>query len=388
MNVTLITMAYPHPRAGFWPSLERQVADLAAALRDAGVTVNVITSFQNGGPAREEHESIRIFRVPNSSQRFGRLGYVMNMHVWTLGANALKLRDVVGATDVIHSHIPLPVSPALKRPGLAVVAFFPHRDRPSRPIEYLIHPANYWMEKAYFRHVHTVIVASAESRRVLIDEYEVPESRIEVVPIGVSRNFLSSVARASSLDPVGREPGSGPALLLYIGQLIPRKGLHTLIDALPTVRDAGLSVRAVLVGKGHEEKSLRESVARRGLDDVVEFRERVAEEDLPALYRSADLFVFPSLQEGFGMVLIEAMACELPIVASSAPPIPEVAGDAGLYFRPGDSREMAEKIIQALRDRHLRSRLAAEGLRRVAERFTWSRIAERTLEIYRRAGAR
>jgi hypothetical protein len=78
MNVTLITMAYPHPRAGFWPGIERQVRDFAVALREAGATVTVITSFRNGGGSRDEHLGIRILRVPDSVERFGRLGYVMN----------------------------------------------------------------------------------------------------------------------------------------------------------------------------------------------------------------------------------------------------------------------------------------------------------------------
>lgn len=389
MEVTLITMAYPHPRAGFWPGIERQVAGFAGGLRDAGVSVNVITSFRNGGPAEETHEGVRIFRVPDSVQRFGRIGYVMNMQVKSLGAAAVRLTRVLERSDVVESFIPLPPSPALERKGLVLIAFFAHRDRPARWSEYLIHPEHFRMEKKFFPRVRTIIVASSESRRVLVEEYGVPESKVEVVPLGVAPRFLEAVAaRDAAGRAAGAAAGNGsPPRLLYAGLMIRRKGLRALVDALPMVRDAGLPFRATLAGDGPEREMLRARAARLGVGGLVEFPGRVDDEDLIDLYRAADLFVFPSQKEGFGLVLVEAMACGLPVVASAAPPIPEVVGDAGVYFRPGDPASLAAVLIGILRDREARQRLGSLGQRRVREHFLWSRIAERTLEIYRKAGA-
>lgn len=387
MNVTLITMAYPHPRAGFWPGIERQVAGFAAALRDAGADVSVITSFRNGGPPCEMHEGIRIFRVEDTGHRFGRLGYLMNMHVRSLGANALRLTEVIGASDVIESFLPLPATPALERSGLALFAFFPHRDKPMGWSDYLLHPQHFRMEKRFFGRVSKVIVASAESQRVLIQEYGVAESRIEIVPLGVSPLFLSEAKEAAGPATRRAVEEAAAVRLLYVGLLIPRKGLHTLIRALPLLREAGHSFRLTIAGSGPDRPALQVEAARAGVADRVDFLGRVEDDKLPTLYRSADIFVFPSVKEGFGLVLVEAMACGLPVVASAAPPIPEVVGAAGEFFKPEDPSDLALVLGRVISDPALRRRLSAEGRQRVRDRFLWSRVAERTLEIYKQVRA-
>ncbi len=385
MEVTLITMVYPHPRAGFWPGIERQVACFAGALRDAGVDVNVITSFRNGGSQAETLRGIRIYRVPDSVHRYGRLGAMMNMHVKSLGANALKLTEVIRRSNVVESFIPLPHAPALRGAHPSLVAFFPHRDRSSRWSEYLIHPEHFRMERRFYRRVKAIIVSSAESKRVLIEEYDVPDSKIRVVPLGVEPLFLEAVS-GGQCAPIPERQSAGRdrvSRLLYVGLMIPRKSVVTLVDALALLRRSGLDFRAVLAGDGPERARLRARADRLGIGALVEFPGRVREEDLPALYRGADLFVFPSIKEGFGLVMVEAMACGLPVVASDAPPMPEVVGEAGLFFRHEDPADLAAVLLRVLRDSELRRRLGTEGVRRVRERFIWSRIAERTIEIYR-----
>jgi len=390
MNITLVSMVYPHPKAGFWPGIERQVGDMAAALRDAGANVNVITSFRNGGAEREEHQGVRVFRVRDSAHTLGRLGYVMDLHVKSFGTQALKLREVLDQSDVIESFVPLPESTVLSRRDLSVFAFFAHRDRPSRLSEYLHLPEHYKMERSFFHRVKAVIVASSESRRVLATEYGVPETKIEIVPLGVAPRFLEqgmgNVER-KDVGIVGSHPSGEPARLLYVGPLIRRKGLRTLVEALSILRRSDLGVRAVLAGSGPEKASLETLAASLGVGDLLEFPGFVAEADLLPLYRQADLFVFPSRKEGFGLVLVEAMASGLPVVASSAPPIPEVVGEAALLFKPEDPEDLARAVVRALKDPALRARLREAGKRRVCERYLWSRVAERTLEIYRSAKA-
>jgi alpha-1,3-rhamnosyl/mannosyltransferase len=100
-------------------------------------------------------------------------------------------------------------------------------------------------------------------------------------------------------------------------------------------------------------------------------------------YKEADLFVFPSSLEGFGIALLEAMAFGLPIVTSRVPPLPDVAGDAALYAAPGDVSGLADSISRLLRDGDLRRHLGAEAARRVRENFTWDRVVAKTLEVFR-----
>ncbi len=375
MTVTLISMVYPHPRPGFWPGIERQVGELARALQAAGASVTVITTFRNGGEGREMHDGIDVRRIADSG-RFSRLGYLFNGHVRSLGRGALALSEVMSRSDVIESFIPLPGSPVLQRPGLSVFAFFAHRDRPSRVTDFLHQPMHFAMEKRFYRSVQGVIVASSESRRVLIREYGVDPAKIIVIPLGVSDRFHASG------DPVERAPGS-EARLLYVGPLIPRKGLPTLVEALALLRRRGTAFRLLIAGRGPERASIEALASRRGVGDAVEFAGFVEEERLAALYAEADVFLFPSLKEGFGLVLVEAMARGVPIVASSTPPIPEVVGDAGRFFTAGVPAALADALSPVLRDRDLRAAMREAGLKRAKERYDWSRIAERTLEVYR-----
>lgn len=385
MNVTLVTMVYPHPRRGFWPGFERQLGDLAAALRDAGVTVNVITSFRNGGAAHEVHEEIRIFRVSDTGHVFGKAGCILSLHVQSFGANAVKLEDVFAASDVVESFIPLPPAPVLERPGLSLFGFFAHRERVDRLHEILLHPSRFQMDRAFYHRVKAVIVGSTESGRVLMNEYGVPESKVWLVPHAVSRRF----ERAAAARAATRRSSSfalthgGPLRLLYVGPLIRRKGLRTLLQAIRTVRAEYDHFHLALVGDGPERGTLKSLARRYGISDCVTFAGFVSDDELERHYGEADVFIFPSLVEGFGIVLAEAMAFGLPVVASDVPPIPEVVGPGALYVKPEDPVSLASAIARLLTDPPLRAELGNESVRRVNERFTWDRVVARTLEVFR-----
>jgi len=379
VRVTLISMVYPYPRMGFWPGIERQIGLFAAALRDAGAQVRVITSFRNGDRPREEHEGIAIYRVSDAGHRFGRLGYLLDAHVRSLAANALDLTEVIGSSDVVESFIPLPVSRVRPERRPSIFAFFAHRDRPVRWADYLHQPFHFRLEREWFRRVDAVIVASSESRRVLVEEYGVPAGRVEIIPLGVAPRFLepSQAGRRESWRTPNRDQR-----LLYVGPLIPRKNLGLLIDALPALTSRGHAVRLVLAGSGPDRQGLEERARRLGVANRVEFPGFVGDEALPALYRSADLFVFPSFKEGFGQVLVEAMACGLTIVASSRAPIPEVVGDAGEFFDPMSVEDLVDALTRVLSDTKARERMSERALLRVRDLYDWNSIARRTLEFY------
>jgi len=122
-----------------------------------------------------------------------------------------------------------------------------------------------------------------------------------------------------------------------------------------------------------------------GLQKQVRFLGFVSYSDMPALYNLARLLVFPSLFEGFGIPIVEAMACGLPVVASNATCLPEVGGDAISYCDPEDPNDIAKKILQAYRDEDLREKLIAKGLER-AKLFSWKGAAQRTLNLYIKVG--
>lgn len=168
--------------------------------------------------------------------------------------------------------------------------------------------------------------------------------------------------------------------LLYVGPLSERKGLRYLIKSMPDILSDHPDTGLVLVGSGDNERLslLAESV---GVRDHVQFEGFVADEDLPDYYRAADLFVFPSTLEGFGMVLVEAMASGLPVVSTTATAIPEVVGDAGVLVRPKCEDALSEAICNILSEGDL-GLWATKSRNHVIDKFTWRKVGDRLCTVY------
>ena len=173
--------------------------------------------------------------------------------------------------------------------------------------------------------------------------------------------------------------------LLAVGTLEPRKNLTTLVRAFARLRDRSEIDRAVglvLAGaRGWLDDPIFRTVQSLGLEDAVRFPGFIDDDDLPAVYQGAELVVFPSLYEGFGLPLLEAMACGAPVVASNTSALPEVAGGAAILVDPLDVDGMARAVAGVLGDEALRGRLREDGVARASE-FSWETAARRTLDAY------
>lgn len=173
--------------------------------------------------------------------------------------------------------------------------------------------------------------------------------------------------------------------IAYAGRFVKEKGLDILLRAFVRLNDAS---RLKLLGSGPQRDSL-ESLARElGVRDRVEFINWIPSTDAPNFWRSVDVLVLPSLtqpnwKEQFGRVLVEAMACGVPVIGSTCGEIPNVIGDAGLIVQEGDDAELANALIRLRDDLNLRNDLAQRGRERVLEEFTQKRIAEETVGVYR-----
>ena len=179
-----------------------------------------------------------------------------------------------------------------------------------------------------------------------------------------------------------RAPQSGDgATILCVARQYPRKQVADLLRALPAVRRAVPRARALIAGDGPEHARLRALAAALGLGDAAVFTGTLPDDRLELLYRQADVFCLPSVQEGFGIVFLEAMACGLPVVATQAAAIPEVVPDrrAGLLVPPGDVAALSHALVELLARPSLRASYAAFGRAHV-ERFDWDRVAELFLD--------
>jgi glycosyltransferase involved in cell wall biosynthesis len=232
------------------------------------------------------------------------------------------------------------------------------------------------------RTAERIIVPSDTTRRDLIRLLHVPDAKIDLVPQGVGMTPPERWGTAEELR--RRHDLRDRPFVLTLALKRPHKNLESLLEALALIpRDR----RPVLVLAGHPtpyEQELREHAVRLGLDEDVRFVGWVPDEQLEGLYRASTCFVFPSLYEGFGLPVLEAMSRGVPVACSDRGALAEVAGDAAVTFDPEQPQEIAAAVETLLADPAERGRLSRAG-RANAARFSWAETARRTLHVYERA---
>lgn len=230
-----------------------------------------------------------------------------------------------------------------------------------------------------------IIVDSQCTKRDVVRLLGVPEQKARVVHLACEERFQPP-RDDSRLANIRRKYGLENEFVLYLGGLDWRKNVTTLIRAFARISGPW---QLAIAGEPYSSDKrlypdLRQVVHEMGAEDRVKFLGFVAEEDMPALYSAASLFVFPSLYEGFGLPPLEAMACGTPVLCSNAASLPEVVGDGAMLFDPKDEDALSQALASLLGDEVLRSELREAGLRQV-QRFSWHNTAERTLEAYKLA---
>ena len=229
-----------------------------------------------------------------------------------------------------------------------------------------------------------IIAVSEFTRRDIVARYPIRPEKITVIPQGVDARFHPRAAGETT--PVLARYGLEPGFLFSLGRLNRRKNLGRLLQAYARMR-AGGAPAAPLVITGKPDYGVETLLPRgRPAADMVGVRWMglIPDEDLPAFYSGAAGFVYPSLFEGFGLPVLEAMACGTPVVTSDRTALPELTGDAGLSVDPESVEALAEAMTRLLTDQALAADLRRRGLDR-SRRFSWRETADRTLAVYREA---
>ncbi len=234
-----------------------------------------------------------------------------------------------------------------------------------------------------------VIAVSRQTAEDLQRYFGTPAHRITVIHNGVSARF--GAHSSETLRTFRRQSGAPDRFLLYLGTLEPRKNLDLLLRAFArwrsTAEPADRNVKLVLAGaKGWYYDHIFHAVEKLGLTSDVLFPGFVSVDLLPSWYAAAEAFVYPSLFEGFGLPVLEAMASGTPVICSQAPGVSEVAGDAAVTFAPHDEDALVAALHLVIGQPVLRHALAQRGLARAAH-FSWRRSAEETLAVYQRVAA-
>lgn len=232
------------------------------------------------------------------------------------------------------------------------------------------------------RRAAKILTISQYSKGQIAEIYKIPEDRIVVTYVGVSDDFRP-IPDQEKIKRVAERYGISGEYILFVGRIEPRKNLGTLIDAYYLLK-RGRCIDHRLVIAGMQDPLFRDfhnSISAKAAESRVVFTGGVAEDDLPYLYNGADLFVYPSFAEGFGLPVLEAMACGVPVIASNATALPEAVGDAGIMVPPENPEMFAEAMRRVLSDPELKEAMRHKGLQRV-KLFTWRKTAEKVLEAY------
>ncbi len=277
--------------------------------------------------------------------------------------------------DVAHSPTPLRLPARRARSVVTVhdLFFLDHPETTSREIrrDYAS------LARSHTRRADAVLAVSTTTADDLAARFDVPRERIHVVHHGIDASFLAAERSRN---------GARPRYLLAVATEEPRKNLSTLLEAFAILKRRGFDgLLKIAGGPGVDTPRIVETIARLGLEGSVSRLGYVDAAKLPSLYRNARALVSPSLWEGFGLPLLEAMATALPLVASDIPVHREVAEDAAVFVPPRDPEALAHGIERVWSDEPLRSLLQSRGRARVRE-FSWISSARKTLELYRSLG--
>lgn len=225
-----------------------------------------------------------------------------------------------------------------------------------------------------------ILTISENSKNDLISYFNLPDHLVRVTHLSVAKNFrvIDNTAHLNDFKVRHSLPDN---YILFVGSIEPRKNLIGLINAFDKIKTKIKHKLVIVGGKGWLNSEIYAAIQEKKLESKVIFTGYVSDEELVAIYNLADVFVYPSFYEGFGIPPLEAMACGTPVITSNTSSLPEVVGEGGIMLDPSDTRAWASSICRVLRDESLRSKMVLNGLLQ-AKKFSWERTARETLKVF------
>jgi len=226
-----------------------------------------------------------------------------------------------------------------------------------------------------------IITDANSTKRDIIELFNIPDTKIEVIPLAADEKFYPR--DDEHIRTIRSRYGLVNPFILYVGSMEPRKNIPSLIRAFLSIKQKGYPHDLVIAGKkSGKYKSIYNLIDSLNLSREVKLLGYVPDDDLPGLYSAAEVFVYPSFYEGFGLPPLEAMSCGCPVIAANTSSLPEVVGDAGILVNPRSVSEISNAISNVLEDRVLREKLKNRGLIR-AQTFCWEKCITSTNRLYR-----
>lgn len=364
MRILLLTNEYPPERIAGTAQATRFLAEELAA---RGVQVTVVVNTRRSAPARGtegEVEVVRLRPLPVPATRMAQRAAML------LRIAQVLRPDVIQGQSLSCGALAAFVGRVI---GVPSVTYVQGLD---------LYESSGWAQRTYIRWAlrsSTAVVAVQEDlRRRAQDLVSRP---IPVIPHGLRLRPTHGLSQEAARTSLGLSPDE--PIVLYVGRLLRIKGVRHLLGAFPRVLARSPQARLLIVGDGEEHEALRASAHRLGISPRVTFLGTLPHEDVIRCMRAADLLVLPSLVESFGIVLLEAMGCGLPVVASRVMGIPSLVEDGvnGFLTPPGDEDALADRITLLLSDPDLRARMGDQN-RNKAAAYLLPRIADRFLDLW------
>jgi glycosyltransferase involved in cell wall biosynthesis len=381
MNVLLNGMEYSPGRMGGVETYFRNLVDHLGR-NDASNDYRILMDASRAKyfPVRTPNITIIPFHYSMPSIGWfvrGSLRHTLNLDI--LGLKIERL-----AADVIHHPFSVVNPSGLKIPSVLTFWDLQHEYYPEYFSRYEL-----WLRKRVYKasveESARIIVSAEYTKRCLVERYRVDLGKIDVIPVGYGSEFRIIDDR-DGMDRISNKYGLTRPFLYYPAATWPHKNHEKLFAALTVMKNLcrfdGDLVLSGIAMQSHKE--FRTRIEKAGLGETVKVLGYLPFDDLPYLYNLARILVFPSLFEGFGIPVVEAMACGCPVACSNVTTLPEVVGEAGVLFDPASPVDMAEKICSVWNDSEKRQSMREMGLKRVNS-FKWEDTARKTLDVYKKA---
>lgn len=299
--------------------------------------------------------------------------------LWTqLG---LALRTFLDPIGILF--VPAHTFPLIHKPGLKIVMTIHDLGAEYLPAMHQLKQKLYldFITKYQLKSATKLIAVSKSTKKDLIKRTQIPEKNIEVIYEGINRDQFKPVKNDSLINTLNKYDLAKRKYFLFVGTIQPRKNLKRLIEAFKVLTLDSGDLQLVLVGsKGWQSDEIYELPSKLGIKPRVKFLGHIKDQELVALYSGAVALLYPSLYEGFGLPILEAMNCGCPVITSNISSMPEIVGNAALLVNPESTEDLADQAHSLIIDDDLRNTLIQKGYNQ-AKKFNWEKCAKETLKL-------
>ncbi len=383
MRILMLSWEYPPRIVG---GISRVVHDLAQKIGEQGNEVHVVTCYEQGTPEIEKDKYVIVHRVHTYDvSSFNIVDWVLHLN-FALTEHSIKLISETGNFDIIHAHD-------------WVVAFSARvlKNAFSTPVVCTIHATEYGRNWGIHNDIQRYISGvewwlTFESWRVIVNSdfmkyearnvFQLPEDKIRIIPNGVNLDKFNGCER--DVEFRRNFASDNEKIVFFVGRLVNEKGVQVLIDSIPKILTYYNDVKFVIAGKGPQLEYLKGKAGFMGISDRVYFTGYINDQDLMKLYKCADVAVFPSLYEPFGIVALEGMVANIPVVVSDTGGLGEIVnhGIDGMKSYTGNPNSLADSILEILHNPQKAEKMKEQALLKVNQIYNWDTISKQTMEVY------